>query len=190
MTEHHNTTPTANPNASAQGKTIANTARRGFSLIEVLIVLAIILLLSGIVGVTLFQRRDQADADITRINLNTLNSALDGFRFDFRRYPTDDEGLAVLWDREQLDPDAETSNWNGPYLREPMPNDQWGNAWEYLQESEDFDIDDEDPSAVAPYTLYSAGPDGEPDTEDDISASRSTGDNDEFGGDDLLGTDP
>lgn len=175
MTEHRTTTPHT------------RLTRRAFSLIEVLIVLAIILLLSGIVGVTLFQRRDQADVDLTRINMNTIKNALDGFRFDFRRYPTDDEGLAVLWDREQLDPDAETSTWKGPYLSEPMPVDQWGNAWEYLQESEDFELDEDDPSAVAPYALSSAGPDGEPGTEDDISSAASTSEDGEFGEDDLLG---
>ena len=167
-------------------------ARGGFTVIEVLIVLAIILMISGLVAISLFGRRDQADIDVTKVNMNTLRSALDAFRFDMRRYPTDEEGVAVLWDREQLDPEADGTKWT-QYLSKPMPNDQWGNPWGYSQESEDFESDEENASAVAPYDLWSNGPDGEEGTDDDIrlGGSGATGDDaDEFGGDLVPSSEP
>lgn len=162
------------------------TARRhGFTLIEVLIVLAIVLLLGGLVGVTLFQRRDQADVDFAKVDLNTLTSGLENFRFDFRRYPTDEEGITVLWDKEQLDPEAATSTWKGPYLTQPLVADRWGNEWGYRQLSENIDIDDEETAGVvSPFDLWSNGPDGEEGTDDDINSwSAAGGGVDEFGSD-------
>ena len=144
----------------------------GFTLIEVLIVLAIILMISGLVAVQLFSRRDRADIDQTRINLNTLRDALDAFRFDFRRYPTDEEGLAVLWDKAKLDAEADAAAWAG-YLQEPLESDVWGNAWGYAAQSEDFEADEDNPSATAPFDLWSNGPDGEEGTDDDIRSGRS-----------------
>lgn len=153
-------------------------------MIEVLIVLAIILMISGLVAVQLFSRRDRADIDQTRINLNTLRDALDAFRFDFRRYPTDEEGLAVLWDKSRLDAEADAVAWAG-YLREPLPEDAWGNAWGYAAETDDFEADEDSPSALAPYDLWSNGPDGEEGTDDDIRSglSGSGGREDGPGGD-------
>ncbi len=161
-------------------------ARRAFTLIEVLIVLAIIVMIAGFVSVSLFARRDQADVQAAQINLSTLGDALDAFRLDYRRYPTDDEGLAVLWDKEQLDSEADGSLW-ASYLTKPMASDVWGNEWGYAQQAEDFDsgIEEENTSAVAPYDLWSFGPDGEDGTDDDIRAggTGSGEDEGELGGD-------
>jgi len=162
-----------------------HTGARAFTLIEVLIVLAIILMIAGLVSVSLFKRRDQADISHAKINLNTLRDGLDAFRFDFRRYPTDEEGLAVLWDKEKLDSEAESGTWS-QYLRDPLPTDPWGNEWGYAQESESFEPDDENATAVAPYDLWCNGPDGEEGTDDDIrvGGSKASGDDtQEFGGD-------
>ena len=155
-------------------------AARGFTLIEVLIVLAIVLILAGLVSVSLFNRRDQADVQVTQVNLNTLKSALDQFRLDFRRYPTEEEGLEVLWSRETLDPDADTAMWSS-YLSEPMRADAWGNPFGYSTETDDFVMDpmgDEDAASGPTYSLWSNGPDGEEGTEDDIMLGGSASDAD------------
>lgn len=151
---------------------------RGFTLIEILIVLAIVLLLASLVSVSLFARRDQADVQLTQVNLNTLRSALDQFRLDYRRYPTEEEGLEVLWDKETLDPDADQAVWS-MYLSEPMTADTWGNAYGYSTESDDFamDMGDEEDSGPS-YRLWSNGPDGEEGSDDDIALGGQSNEDD------------
>jgi len=122
-----------------------------------MIVLAIIVLLSGLVGFAVLARRDEAKLQTAEIQLNTLKDALLDFNRRYGRWPTEDEGLAVLWSSETIDPEQEES-WSES-LSEPMPNDPWGNPWEYLAEGE---------RREGYYDLYSIGPDGEPETEDDI----------------------
>jgi len=146
--------------------------RAGFTLVEVMIVLAIVVALGGLVAVAVFQRQDEAKEQLARQDLNTLKNALKLFRLDYGRWPTDEEGIAVLWDRERLDPDADLEKWNR-YLEEPMPEDRWGSEWVYIAQSE------EDETI---YELSSIGPDQEEGTEDDISARQSLEDEDEFGG--------
>lgn len=156
--------------------------RRGFSLIEVLIVISLILVLGGLVAVTLFSRRDQADIDLTRVDMNTLNSALRQFRLDYRRYPTDEEGLAVLWDKEQLDPEADAAKYPAEgYLDRKLDTDRWGNEWGYRQVSENTEEED-----AVQFDLWSFGPDGEDGTDDDITNWES----DTEGGDDFEGLPP
>ncbi|MCA9288740.1 MAG: type II secretion system major pseudopilin GspG [Phycisphaerales bacterium] len=148
-------------------------ARRAFSLIEVMIVIAIILAISGLVALTLFGRRDQAEADLARVEFDQLRRALNLFRLDFNRYPTDEEGIAVLWNKEQLDPEADQEAWK-EYLDDPMTNDRWGNPWGYRQQSEETED-------ATKFDLWSFGPDGEEGTDDDIVSWRTAGD--EEGGD-------
>lgn len=133
--------------------------RRAFSLIEIMIVLAIIVMISGLVGFALLSRRDEARVNEAEIKINTLKGALLDFNRRYGRYPTEEEGLAVLWSSETVDPEIE-DRWSES-LSESMPNDPWGNPWEY------------DPDGVRRegyYDLSSNGPDGEPETEDDIYA--------------------
>lgn len=150
--------------------------RSGFTLIEVLIVIAIIVALGGLVAVAVFQRRDQATADLARADMQTLKSGLDLFRLDFERWPTEEEGLAVLWDKELLDPDADETRWN-TYLNEKMETDRWGSEWGYRAESENRE---------GYYDLWSIGPDKEEGTEDDIQLWESSDEN-EFGFEDVSG---
>ena len=152
------------------------SVRPGFSLIEVMIVIAIILAISGLVALTLFSRRDQAESDLGRVEFRQIEQALKFFRLDFNRYPTDEEGLAVLWDKERLDPEADQNVWKG-YLEAPMAKDRWGNEWGYRQQSEETED-------TTKYDLWSFGPDGEEGTEDDLE-SWDVGTEDEEGGGDL-----
>ena len=146
------------------------TRRRAFTLIEVMIVLAIIVAMGGIVAVALFQRRDQADIRITRASLISLEAAIDHFRLDYRRFPTEEEGLAVLWDEEMLDPESDESVWTA-YLKRKLDKDAWGSEWGYREESE---------LTEGTYDLWSNGPDGEEGTDDDIML-RELDEEDEFG---------
>ncbi len=145
---------------------------RGFSLVEVMIVIAIILALMAIVGINVFGRRDQADIQLTQVDLKNMENALKGFRLDFGRFPNEEEGLAVLWDKELLDPDADEASWSGPYLDEPMPRDRWNSEWYY----EPLEADDDE----GPYILYSYGPNTEDDDrqEDDVLPPRRSSDED------------
>jgi general secretion pathway protein G len=147
--------------AEAQRR-VRRASQRAFSLIEVMIVIAIILAISGLVALTLFSRRDQAESDLGRVEFRQIEQALKFFRLDFNRYPTDEEGLAVLWDKERLDPEADQNAWKG-YLEAAMPTDRWGNDWRYRQQSEETDD-------TTKYDLWSFGADGEEGTEDDIES--------------------
>lgn len=140
--------------------------RGGFTLIEVMIVIAIVLALTGLIGVAVFSRRDEAKKDTAKIELNNIKSAMMLFRNDFDRWPTDQEGVKVLWDKTVLDSEAETTKWK-EYLNEPMPKDRWGNEWGYRQKSEHGD--------ESKYDLWSFGPDKQEGTDDDINSWSAGG---------------
>ncbi len=138
-------------------------ARRGggFTLIEVMIVITIIVLLGAIVGISLFSQRDEAKVGIVTAQMQQIEAALKNFRFDFDRYPTDQEGLAVLWNKETLDQEAPQDKWK-KYVEKPIATDGWGQPWGYRQASEHGD--------ESTYDLWSNGPDKEEGTEDDITS--------------------
>lgn len=127
---------------------------RGFTLMEMLLVIVIIGILAGAV-VTSLAGRSQ-DAMITRAKSDVkggLSLALDLFEQDFGRYPADEEGLKVLVE-DNGDP-----RWKGPYLKSgDVEPDPWGVPYQYS-------VDPENPRK---YVLKSGGPDGRIGTEDDI----------------------
>lgn len=98
-----------------------------FTLTEMLVVLVIIGLLAAIVGPRLFTRLDDAKQRTTMLQITNLAAAVDLFRIDMERLPTQEEGLSAL---VTAPPDA--SNWVGPYLaRDRLPKDPWGNDYFY-----------------------------------------------------------
>ena len=133
--------------------------RGGFTILELLIVIGIILAIGGIVTVNLMGMSDKADTNLTKVKIQNVGRALDNFKLDMKRYPTEEEGITVLWDKEVLE-DDDTAKWQGPYLEEPAPKDTWGFEWVYRSPS--------DVEGVA-YDLISVGPDGEEGTDDDLS---------------------
>ena len=141
-------------------------ARPGFTLIEVMIVIAIILFLGGIVGIALFAQRDAANKQLVQTQLGQIGGGLKAFRLVYDRYPTDEEGLAVLWSQDTLDAEADAGQWR-KFLDKPLPNDLWGRPWGYRQVSENGDEDD--------YDLWSVGKDGEEGTDDDITSWKQEG---------------
>lgn len=134
-------------------------ARSAFTLIEVLIVIAIIVALTGLVGLALFSKQKEAKTGLAQADLNNIKTALGSFRVKYDRWPTETEGIEVLWNKEKLDPDADAAKWSKE-LEKSMPVDRWGRPWNYRPTSEHGDEDT--------FDLWSNGPDGEDGTTDDI----------------------
>ncbi|MEO1014867.1 MAG: type II secretion system major pseudopilin GspG [Pseudomonadota bacterium] len=103
-------------------------ANKGFSLIELLVVLAIMAILASLVGPRLFNQVDKSKVSAARAQVRTLKTTLDALRLDIGRYPTSEEGLQLL-----ITPPVQPiagGNWLGPYL-DSLPNDPWGNPYIY-----------------------------------------------------------
>lgn len=150
-----------------RSKRQGNQSRRGFTLIEVMIAIAIVVALVGIVAVNVVGSRKQAKGGMAAIEIGAIKNALEQFNLAFDRYPTDDEGLAALWSKEalQTEDEADGEKWR-KFLKDPALKDQWGNPWNYRAESEHGDD----------YDLWSNGPDGEEGTADDVvSWSKDSG---------------
>lgn len=121
----------------------------GFSLLEMIVVLVIIGLIMGLVGPRLFSQADRAKVQTADTQVRMLRGALQTMRLDVGRYPTDDEGLRLLVERPS-DPKL-SQRWQGPYLDESVPNDPWGNPYQYSPRA----------SGSHDFTLYSFGADGQ-----------------------------
>ena len=117
----------------------------GFTIIEVLVVLAIIGLIVSLIGPRLFNQLGSARVKTAAIQMESISAALDLFYLDTGRYPTAAEGLSAL----ALRP-GDAPNWNGPYLRgSGIPKDPWSNDFVYRA-----------PGRDSPYDLISYGSDG------------------------------
>jgi general secretion pathway protein G len=123
----------------------------GFTLIEVLVVIAVIAMLAALVAPNVFQHVGTAKDATARSQIELFGAALDAYRLDNGRYPTSDQGLDALMAEPALQPLP--NNWRGPYLRKAVPEDPWGNPYVYLC-----------PGEVNPrgYDLLSLGADGAP----------------------------
>ena len=111
---------------------VASQARRkqdGFSLLEMLVVLAIMGLLATLVAPRLFSQIDRSKITAAKAQARSIRTSLDAMRLDIGRYPTAEEGLALLT-APPADPSLRTS-WLGPYLEGQLPNDPWGNPYRY-----------------------------------------------------------
>jgi general secretion pathway protein G len=133
--------------------------RTGFTLFEVLIVLFIVLALGSLVAYNLMGQKESAENDLCKADMNTIRQALKMFRFDHGRYPTDEEGLAVLWSKEAMQDEEALKKWK-LLLEKPMSKDRFGHEWGYRQKSEHGNEDE--------YDLWSIGRDGAEGTDDDI----------------------
>jgi general secretion pathway protein G len=127
----------------------ARNARRrpkGFTLLELLVVMVIIGLLAGFVGPRYFSQVGKSQSKLAAAQIDALDKALEQFRLDVDRYPTTEEGLAAL---QQAPPGV--TGWLGPYLKKAVPLDPWGRPFVYREPGEHGEID-----------LYSYGKDGRP----------------------------
>lgn len=119
---------------------------RGFTLLELLVVMVIIGLLAGYVGPKYFSQIGKSEAKATRAQIDGLEKALDQYRLDTGHYPSNEQGLAALVVRPANEP-----KWDGPYLKKGLPNDPWGHPYQYLQPGAHSDVD-----------VFSFGKDGQP----------------------------
>jgi general secretion pathway protein G len=118
----------------------------GFTLLELLVVVAIIGLLAGYVAPRYFGQIGKSEVNAARAQIDALEKALDQYRLDTGRYPSTELGLAALVTRPPNEP-----KWNGPYLKKAVPLDPWGKPYLYKAPGEKGD-----------YDLVSYGKDGRP----------------------------
>jgi general secretion pathway protein G len=124
----------------------------GFTLVELLVVLAILGLLVGLVGPQVMKHLGGAKSDTARLQIADLGAALDLFYLDNGRYPTGSEGLFAL-----VQPVPGLPTWDGPYLKkQSLPKDPWGREYQFRA-----------PGESAAYELFSLGADGAPGGEGD-----------------------
>ena len=116
------------------GKRILS-AQAGFTLIELLVVMVIIGLLVALVGPNVMGRAEKAKPQAARAQIENLASALEMFKLDTGRYPTEEEGLAVL---RQAPSGAD--RWDGPYLRKRVPKDPWDRDYVYRRSGKEFEV--------------------------------------------------
>ncbi|OAI09862.1 type II secretion system protein GspG [Methylomonas koyamae] len=101
---------------------------RGFTLLELLVVLGIIAMLAGIVGPQVMKHMGASKTKAARVQIEDLAAALDMYKLDEGRYPTTQQGLAALVEKP-----AEAKRWNGPYLRkDKIPQDPWNQEYHYV----------------------------------------------------------
>lgn len=122
-------------------------APRGFTLLELLVVMVIIGLLAGFVAPQYFRQVAKSERKTARAQIVELEQALDHYRLDAGHYPSTEQGLAALNARPGNEP-----RWDGPYLRRSVPPDPWGRPYQYRSPGENG----------AEFDLSSYGKDGRP----------------------------
>lgn len=118
--------------------------QRGFTLLELLVVMVIIGLLVGYVGPMYFKQVGKSEIKAARAQIDSFGKALDQYRLDTGHYPTTEQGLVALVEKP-----ANETKWDGPYLKKNVPADPWGNAYVFKL-----------PGDHGEYDLISYGKDG------------------------------
>ncbi|MCM0612141.1 type II secretion system major pseudopilin GspG [Marinobacter sediminum] len=132
-----------------------NTSR-GFTLIEIMVVMVILGLLVAIVAPNIMGRSDQAKVTIAETQLKNIQSALDLYRLDNSHYPSTQQGLEALVSKPSGSP--EPKNWNPDGYLKSVPEDPWSAEFQYIS-----------PGTEGPYDLYSYGSDGQEGGDGDAS---------------------
>ncbi|WP_087037299.1 type II secretion system major pseudopilin GspG [Oceanisphaera profunda] len=120
--------------------------QRGFTLLELLVVLVVLGLLAGIVAPKYFGQLGRSEVKVASAQIEGLAKALDLYRLDMGRYPSTEQGLNAL----VIAPNNELK-WGGPYLQKQVPQDPWGISYIYRS-----------PGEYGDYDLLSLGKDGQP----------------------------
>ncbi len=124
-----------------------NPEERGFTLLELLVVLAILGLLAAIVGPQVIRYLGSSRTQTAHVQAKNIEAALELYKLDAGRYPTPEEGLPALVKAPQSDP-----AWNGPYIADPNAlNDPWGKPYQFKSPGDHGEVD-----------VWSNGSDGVP----------------------------
>lgn len=121
--------------------------QRGFTLIEIMVVMVILGLLVAVVAPNILGRGEEARIGVAKTQLRNVNNALDLYKLDNFNYPSTEQGLDALVNEPSGSPAAK--NWNKDGYLPNVPVDPWGNEYQYVS-----------PGSEGPFDLYSFGPDG------------------------------
>lgn len=116
----------------------------GFTLIELLVVLVILGLLAGLVGPNVLNQLGGAKTKTARLQIKDLEQAMEMYKLDVGRYPSNSQGLQALVEKP-----GDADGWNGPYLKSGVPLDPWKQEYQYAYPGDQAEID-----------IYSLGQDG------------------------------
>jgi general secretion pathway protein G len=130
---------------------VSPSTKRGFTLIEMLVVIVVIAILAGLVGPLVFRNVGDAKVSAAKAQIEIFGLALDQYRLDNDYYPSTAQGLEALREPPSGEPPAR--NWRGPYLKKAVPLDPWGRSYLYQSPAD---------SNATGYDLVSYGRDGRP----------------------------
>lgn len=122
-------------------------SQRGFTLIEIMVVMVILGLLVSVVAPNIMGQNTKARTGITKTQIKSISSALDMYKLDNFNYPGTEQGLDALVTEPSGSPEAK--NWNNDGYLKKIPLDPWKNEYQYVS-----------PGSEGPYDLYSFGADG------------------------------
>lgn len=128
---------------------------RGFSLIEIMVVLVIIAIMASIVAPQILGNQETAQLKKAAVDIQSLESAIERYKLQTNIFPTTEQGLDALVSEPQIDPMPRNYPAQGFIKR--LPQDPWGNDYQLIS-----------PGEVGLVDIFSYGPDGEPGTDDDI----------------------
>ncbi len=115
---------------------IKSSSKKAFTIIELMVVITIIGILASLVAPKFMGKLETAKVKTTKAQLEMFSTALDSFNMDTGRYPTESEGLKVLWTKSK-----DIRGYDGPYLPKPANEDAWGNPYIYKKTSNDHGYD-------------------------------------------------
>mgnify|MGYP002528444249 CR=1 FL=1 len=135
-------------------RNIRRRRRGGFTLMEVLLVLAILVILGSSVGYFMLGAQKRAYIRAAQSQMHSFEQMLTGYRLDLGSYPSTTQGLQAL---RESPADATSTRWDGPYAAKTIPIDPWGNPYQYeLNDADNFKI-------------WSWGPNGQSGDDDDVT---------------------